>query len=56
MIKKEKIFKKSLNQYLEKIVTTDFNSPIGAREVAAKYLQKVFSLNKYDLLVQRIFH
>ena len=50
MIKKEKIFKKSLNQYLEKIVTTDFNSPIDAREVAAKYLQKVFSLNKYDLL------
>ena len=50
MIKKEKIFKKSLNQYLEKIVTTDFNSPLDARVVAAKYLQKIFSLNKYDLL------
>jgi len=50
MIKKEKIFKKSLNQYLEKIVTTDFSSPLDARVVAAKYLQKVFSLNKYDLL------
>tara|TARA_Y100001980_G_C14553590_1_gene339078 strand:+ start:455 stop:1834 length:1380 start_codon:yes stop_codon:yes gene_type:complete len=50
MIKKEKIFKKSLNQYLEKIVTTDFNSPLDARVVAAEYLQKIFSLNKYDLL------
>ena len=50
MIKKEKIFKKSLNQYLEKIVTTDFSSPLDARVVAAKYLQKIFSLNKYDLL------
>ena len=50
MIKKEKIFKKSLNQYLEKIVTTDFNSPLDARVVAAEYLQKFFSLNKYDLL------
>ena len=50
MIKKEKFFKKSLNQYLEKIVTTDFNSPLDARVVAAEYLQKIFSLNKYDLL------
>ena len=50
MIKKEKIFKKSLNQYLEKIVTTDFNSPLDARVVAAEHLQKIFSLNKYDLL------
>ena len=50
MIKKEKIFKKSLNQYLEKIVTTDFNSPLDARVVAAEYLEKIFSLNKYDLL------
>ena len=50
MIKKEKIFKKSLNQYLEKILTTDFNSPLDARVVAAEYLQKIFSLNKYDLL------
>ena len=50
MIKKEKIFKKSLNQYLEKIVNTDFNSPLDARVVAAEHLQKIFSLNKYDLL------
>ena len=50
MIKKEKIFKKALNNYLEKIVTTDFNSPLDARVVAAEYLQKIFSLNKYDLL------
>ena len=50
MIKKEKIFKKSLNQYLEKIVTTDFNSPLDARVVAAEYLQKIFSLNNFDLL------
>ena len=50
MIKKEKIFKKALNHYLEKIVTTDFNSPLDARVVAAEYLQKIFSLNNFDLL------
>lgn len=50
MIKKEEIFIKALNQYLEKIITTDFNSPLDARVVAAEYLQKIFSLNKYDLL------
>ena len=50
MIKKEEIFIKALNQYLEKIITTDFNSPLDARKVAAEYLQKIFSLNKYDLL------
>ena len=50
MIKKEKIFKKALSQYLEKIITTGFNSPLDARVVAAKYLQKIFLLNKYDLL------
>ena len=47
MIKKEKIFKKSLNQYLEKIVNTDFNSPLDARVVAAEHLQKIFSLPNY---------
>ena len=35
MIKKEEIFIKALNQYLEKIITTDFNSPLDARVVAA---------------------
>ena len=50
MSKKEKIFKKALYKYLEKIVNTDFNSPLDARVVAAEYLQKIFSLNKYDLL------
>ncbi len=50
MIKKEKNFKKALNEYLEKTINTDFNSASDARIVAAKYLQKVFSLNKYDLL------
>ena len=42
MIKKEEIFIKALNQYLEKIITTDFNSPLNARKVAAEYLQKIF--------------
>ena len=50
MSKKEKIFKKALYKYLEKIVNTDFNSPLDARVVAAEHLQKIFSLNKYDLL------
>ena len=49
-IKKEKIFKKALDQYYKTIITTDFNSPLDAREVAAENLQKIFSLNKYDLL------
>ena len=49
-IKKEKIFKKALDQYYKTIITTDFNSPLDARKVAAENLQKIFSLNKYDLL------
>ncbi|MFL2601508.1 MAG: GDSL-type esterase/lipase family protein [Flavobacteriaceae bacterium] len=50
MIKKEKNFKKALNEYLEKTINTGYNSTSDARIVAAKYLQKIFSLNKYDLL------
>ena len=37
MIKKEKNFKKALNEYLEKTINTNFNSASDARTVAAKY-------------------